>query len=45
MCPCRISGDRDTLHGAMVDVLAVVRRAGIQKVAFAVGGSENRAGQ
>jgi biopolymer transport protein ExbD len=43
--PVYISGDRDTLHGAMVDVLAVVRRAGIQKVAFAVGGSENPAGQ
>jgi biopolymer transport protein ExbD len=43
--PVYISGDRDTLHGAMVDVLAVVRRAGIQKVAFAVGGSDNPAGR
>jgi len=43
--PVYISGDRDTLHGAMVDVLAVVRRAGIQKVAFAVGGNDNPARQ
>jgi biopolymer transport protein ExbD len=34
--PVYISGDRDTLHGAMVDVLAAVRNAGIQKVAFMV---------
>jgi biopolymer transport protein ExbD len=38
--PVYISGDQDTLHGAMVDVLAAVRRAGIQKVAFMVGGTE-----
>ena len=35
--PVYISGDRDTLHGAMVDVLETVRNAGVQKVAFAVG--------
>ena len=35
--PVYISGDRDTLHGRMVDVLDAVRRAGIQKVAFMVG--------
>ena len=34
--PVFISGDRDTLHGAMVDVLQAVRRAGVQKVAFTV---------
>ena len=38
--PVIISGDRDTLHGAMVDVYSVARRVGIQKVAFAVGGPE-----
>jgi len=38
--PVFISGDRDTLHGAMVDVLDTVRRAGVQKVAFMVEGGE-----
>jgi len=37
--PVIISGDRDTLHGAMADVLETVRHAGVQKVAFAVGGA------
>jgi len=37
--PVIISGDRDTLHGAMADVLEIVRHAGVQKVAFAVGGA------
>ncbi len=32
--PVYISGDRDTLHGAMVKVYETVRAAGIQKVAF-----------
>jgi biopolymer transport protein ExbD len=41
--PVYINGDRDTLHGAMVDVLEAVRRVGIQKVAFAVGGSDHQA--
>src|SRR5277367_3732733 len=36
--PVYISGDRDTLHGAMTEVYQVVRGAGIQKVAFMVGG-------
>lgn len=40
--PVHISGDRDTLHGAMADVLEAVRGAGVQKVAFAVGGSETQ---
>jgi len=40
--PVYISGDRDTLHGMMVEVLDTVRRAGVQKVAFAVGGDEAR---
>ena len=39
--PVYISGDQDTLHGAMVDVLSAVRRAGIQKVAFMVDGAGN----
>jgi biopolymer transport protein ExbD len=32
--PVYISGDRDTLHGDMVNVYEAVRSAGIQKVAF-----------
>ncbi len=43
--PVYISGDRDTLNGTMVNVLELVRRAGVQKVAFAVGGNENQAGK
>ena len=38
--PVYISGDRVTLHGAMADVYAVVRSAGVQKVAFATDGNE-----
>src|SRR5690349_24162493 len=30
--PVYISGDRDAMHGAMVDVYQVVRAAGVQKV-------------
>jgi biopolymer transport protein ExbD len=41
--PVYISGDRDTLHGAMADVLQTVRRAGVQKVAFAVGVPDRQA--
>jgi len=37
--PVYISGDAATLHGSMVDVLDVVRRAGVQKIAFMVGGA------
>jgi len=40
--PVYISGDRDTLHGAMADVYEVVRGAGVQKVAFAVDGKETQ---
>jgi len=35
--PVYISGDRDTLHGDMVNVYEAVRRAGIQKVSFMTG--------
>jgi biopolymer transport protein ExbD len=35
--PVYISGDRDTLHGDMVNVYQAVRGAGIQKVAFITG--------
>ena len=38
--PIYISGDRDTLHGAMADVYEVVRGAGVQKVAFTMAGQE-----
>jgi len=41
--PVYLSGDAATLNGAMVDVLETVRRAGVQKVAFMVGGSTNQA--
>jgi biopolymer transport protein ExbD len=43
--PVYISGDRDTLHGAMADVLQVVRGAGVQKVAFAVAGAGTQGGK
>jgi biopolymer transport protein ExbD len=36
--PVYISGDRDTLEGAIQDVLERVRNAGVQKVAFTVSG-------
>ena len=35
--PVYISGDRDTLHGDMVNVYEAVRGVGIQKVAFMTG--------
>ena len=38
--PVFISGDRDTLEGAIQVVLEKVRNAGVQKVAFTVGGNE-----
>jgi biopolymer transport protein ExbD len=41
--PVYISGDRDTMHGAMADVYELVRRAGVQKIAFMVGGNESQA--
>ena len=40
--PVFISGDRNTLHGAMADVYEVVRNAGVQKVAFAMAGKETQ---
>jgi biopolymer transport protein ExbD len=43
--PVYIGGDRDTLHGAMADVLEAVRAAGVQKVAFTVTGPETHAGK
>ena len=39
--PVYISGDRDTLHGAMAAVYEAVRGAGAQKVAFVMAGPEN----
>ncbi len=34
--PVYISGDKDALHGNVIGVLDEVRKAGIQKVAFAI---------
>jgi biopolymer transport protein ExbD len=39
--PVYISGDTDTLEGAMSSVLEAVRNVGVQKVAFLVGSSTN----
>ena len=41
--PVYISGDRDTLHGDMVNVYEMVRGAGIQKVAFMTGNPNSTA--
>ncbi|HSY20002.1 MAG TPA: biopolymer transporter ExbD [Candidatus Acidoferrales bacterium] len=41
--PVYISGDRDTLHGDMVNVYEAVRSAGIQKVAFMTGNQNSTA--
>jgi biopolymer transport protein ExbD len=38
--PVYISGDKETPHGYMVNALDLVRRAGIQKVAFSVKANE-----
>jgi biopolymer transport protein ExbD len=35
--PVYISGDKDTLHGDMVNVYQAVRAAGVQKVSFMTG--------
>src|SRR5579862_1571496 len=43
--PVFISGDRDALHGDMVNVYGAVRDAGIQKVEFSVGGNETQTNQ
>ena len=40
--PVFISGDRETLHGAMARVYEAVRGAGPQKISFAVGGEEGK---
>ena len=34
--PVYISGDREASHGAVINVLDLVRRAGVQKVSFAI---------
>ncbi len=34
--PVYISGDREATHGSVITVLDLVRRAGIQKVSFAI---------
>ena len=36
-----VSGDRDTLVEAMSPVLQIVKRAGVEKVCFVVGGTTN----
>jgi len=43
--PVYISGDRDTMHGAMSDVYELVRRAKVQKIAFMVDRNESQATQ
>jgi biopolymer transport protein ExbD len=40
--PVFVSGDRDALHGAMANVYETVRDAGVQKIAFAIGGNETQ---
>jgi len=34
--PVYISGDKDATHGSVISVLDLVRRAGVQKVSFAI---------
>jgi len=34
--PVYISGDKDASHGAVINVLDLVRRSGVQKVSFAI---------
>jgi len=43
--PVYISADRETLNGAMTDVLAVVRAAGVQNVSFMVSEPQNGVAQ
>lgn len=38
--PIYVTGDKDTSHGAVLAVLDLVRRAGIQRVSFAVSPGE-----
>ena len=40
--PVYITGDKDASHGAVITVLDTVRRAGVQKVAFAITPSDDR---
>ena len=39
--PVYISGDRDTLHGDMVNVYQAVRAAGVQKISFMADTKQN----
>jgi biopolymer transport protein ExbD len=39
--PVYISGDKDATHGAVIRVLDIVRREGIQKVSFAISPQSN----
>src|SRR5580693_4030698 len=39
--PIYISGDRDTLHGDMVNVYQAVRAAGVQKISFMADTKQN----
>lgn len=41
--PVFISGDRDATHGSVINVLDLVRKAGVQKVAFAINKVEDGA--
>ena len=43
--PVFISGDRDALHGDMVNVYEAVRDAGVQKIEFSVGGNQTQTNQ
>ena len=38
--PVYISGDKEASHGAVINVLDLVRRAGVQKVSFAISPAE-----
>jgi len=40
--PVYITGDKDASHGAVITVLDTVRRAGVQKVAFAITPAEDK---
>jgi len=40
--PVYISGDKDALHGAVIRVLDIVRREGIQKVSFAISPQQSK---
>src|SRR5512137_1511141 len=40
--PVYISGDKDATHGAVIRVLDLVRRSGIQKVSFAISAQQSK---